>query len=122
MKQKMFDMARRLSKKSPSKFKLGCVISNKNHVISVGFNNMGKTHPKIDGAWKTLHAEAHALMGLSTKETNNCTVYVYRETKDGVPAMSKPCPLCETALREAGIKKVYYSVNYSPYWEMLRLK
>lgn len=83
---------------------------------------MGKTHPKIDGAWKTLHAEAHALMGLSTKETNNCTVYVYRETKDGVPAMSKPCPLCETALREAGIKKVYYSVNYSPYWEMLRLK
>lgn len=38
-------------------------------------------------------------------------IYVYRETKDGKMALAKPCPACEAALRDLGIKKVCYTTN-----------
>lgn len=27
------------------------------------------------------------------------------------PMMSKPCPMCQEALREAGIKKIFYTID-----------
>jgi deoxycytidylate deaminase len=109
MKPRMFELAKKLSLKSTSKFKLGCVIANKNRIVCVGHNFMEKTHPKVPSIWKTLHAELHALIGTSSLDTKGCVAYVYRETKDGQLANAKPCPMCEAALRQAGVKKVYYT-------------
>jgi len=105
----MMEVAKKLSKKSTSKFKLGCVIANKNKIVCVGHNHMEKTHPKVKSQWHTLHAELHALIGTSEVDTKGCVAYVYRETKDGKPANSRPCPMCESALRMSGIKRVYYT-------------
>jgi deoxycytidylate deaminase len=115
----MFELAKRLSYKSNSYHKLGCVIANRNRVVSVGFNNMNKTHPKANTPWKTLHAEMDALIGVDFTDVEGCTAYVYRELKSGRPAISKPCSACELALRKAGIAVVYYTTDGG--WDSLML-
>jgi len=109
MKLKMFELAKKVSQKSPSKFKLGCIIVNKSRMITFGFNDMTKTHPKVPSKWNTLHAELHAIIGTNYEDLKGCTAYIYRETKDGKLANAKPCPMCEEALRLSGIKKVFYT-------------
>lgn len=122
MKPKMFQLAQRISQKSPSRFKLGCIIAKRNKVITVGFNNMDKSHPKTKDPWKNIHAEFHALIGLSKNDSKGCTAYVYRETKDGKTANAKPCQTCEAALKLAGIKKVYYTLPIEPFYGELDLR
>ena len=46
---------------------------------------------------------------------------VYREDGDGNPVLAKPCENCQTIMKEFGIKKVYYSIPDSPYYEKLTL-
>ena len=111
MKLKFFELARRTSFKSPSKFKLGCIITNKNRVISFGFNQMHKTHPKFPTHSNTIHAELHCLIGLPYEETKGSTCYVYREAFNGNLANSRPCPVCYTALKHAGVKEICYSTR-----------
>jgi len=111
MKQRYFDLAKKLSvKSSHPKHQLGCVIVNKNRIIGVGFNKF-KTHTKSNHAFQMLHAEVDALLGLDRSVLKGCSVYVYRETKDGIPAMSRPCQACQIALKDAGIKTVHYTTD-----------
>lgn len=111
MKTRYFDLAKKMARKSPSKFKLGCVIVKKNKVISVGFNDMTKTHPQSNSSFNTLHAEVDALIGLDFDITKDCDVYVFREHKDGRLALAKPCPTCMMALRKAGIRNIYHTID-----------
>lgn len=120
MKPRMFEIAKKISYKSPSRFKLGCIIVNKNRLIGMGHNDMSKTHPKVPLRYKTLHAELHALLGLDYHETKGCVVYVYREDRSGKQVNAKPCPMCELALRQAGIKRVYYTHDSGPQCMELR--
>lgn len=111
MKQRFFELAKKLSVKSNHpKHQLGCVIVNKNRIVGVGFNKF-KTHTKSNHAFQMLHAEVDALLGVARADLKGCTAYVYRETKDGAPAMSKPCAACEIALKDAGIKTVFYTTD-----------
>lgn len=109
MKTVFFKLAKKVSFQSPSRCKVGAVVVNRNNAISVGYNNMSKTHPKAPGKYKFLHAEIKALLGLSYDETRGSDIYVYRETLNGQIAKSKPCPVCHSALQEAGIKNIYYT-------------
>lgn len=109
MKLKFFNLAKKVSKKSISKHQLGCVIVDKNKVITTGFNDTIRTHPKTPDPYQTLHAEISAVLGVPKHKLKGCTAYVYRETKDGNPANSKPCETCEEVLRKMGIKRVYYT-------------
>jgi deoxycytidylate deaminase len=115
--RRFFELARKLAHKSPSCHKLGCVIVSGNKVVSVGFNDMSKTHPKANSPFKTLHAEIDALIGLDN--ANRCDAYVFREFKDGRWAMAKSCPACELALRKAGVKRIFYTTDNG--WNMLAL-
>lgn len=111
MKHRYFDLAKKLSVKSTHpKHQLGCVLVNKNRIVGVGFNKF-KTHTKSNHAFQMLHAEVDALLGQDRSVLKGCDAYVYRETKDGQPAMSKPCQACELALRDAGIRNVYYTTD-----------
>lgn len=89
---------------------MSCVISKGNQIISVGYNK-NKTHTHSPHKYKFLHAEIVALLDNKFADLNGCTIYIYRETRDGVPAISKPCPSCMEAIRLAGIKKICYSIN-----------
>lgn len=110
MKSRFFDIAKAASKHSDHPaHKLGAVIVKGNKVVSVGFNK-NKTHTKSNHAWKRLHAEISAIIK-AKQDLTGCSIYVYRETKNGDLGMSKPCPSCFSAIRESGIKIVYYTTE-----------
>lgn len=114
-KLKLFELAKRVSLKSPSRFKLGCILVDKSRVVSVGFNNMHKSHPKIKTYGNFIHAETHCLLGLSYQETKGKTLYVYRADRWGNTANSKPCPVCYETMKIAGIKHLFYSIKGDVY-------
>ena len=117
MKLSYFNLARKASQKSPSKVKMGCVIVKKKFVCS-GYNFMTKTHTKSNSYDNYLHAEIHALIKFSnTSFTEGADVYVYRETKTGQLANSKPCDICMLALKKSKIKRVCFIEDGRFTWE-----
>lgn len=111
MKQKFFELARKLSYKSSHRqHRLGCVIVKKNQIIGLGFNQI-KTHPKSIHKYNMLHAEISALIGIGRADLKGCVAYVYRENRYNKPSNARPCEACMQALTLSGIKKVYYSYD-----------
>lgn len=133
----LIEQAKSASKRSDyRKYKLGCVIFDKQKVYSVGFN-LNKSSPiqrKYDRyrgfrvgmdfadshCWNhNVHAEIHALITLLKTRHGNLpnfgrlSILVYREDRFGGYALAKPCPACEAMIREVGIKNVYYTGNGS---------
>ena len=108
MQIKYFELAKSMCKFSNFKFKLGCVIVNKNKVIAMGHNSL-KTHPRSPSFYKFLHAETHALIKSGRKELKGSDVYVARKLKNGNSALARPCIDCEKALLEAGVENIYFT-------------
>lgn len=101
--------------RSKSKFRLGAVLVKKGRVLSFGVNDMKKSHPRQSKYIKNkefflgLHAELHAIIGVSARDLDESTLFVGRVLKNGVPALAKPCQACENLLREAGVREVYFT-------------
>jgi deoxycytidylate deaminase len=111
-----FRIARDESLKSSYRIKVGACLSEK-RPVSRGFNKL-KTYPIFANPMKhiklSIHAEIACLMQ-SRAEYKGDTIYVYRE-RDGKPALSRPCPACMTALKEHGVKHIYYTIEHSPFY------
>jgi deoxycytidylate deaminase len=115
---KFFPLARSVSRHSVhSKHKIGCVISKSGHPVSVGFNK-DKSHTGFDYG---VHAEPSAMWTSGREYIDNSTITIYRETKNGFPAMARPCPVCMKLLKNFGIRKVYYTTSDFPYFSLERL-
>lgn len=54
---------------------------------------------------------AHAEARLCRKLDYGSVVYVSRLDRAGRPTMARPCVKCETAMRNKGVKKVYFTVG-----------
>lgn len=94
-----------------SKYKMGAVIVNKKPV-SVGCN-LTKSHPTYANGEESfsIHAEIKAIISCPRSKLQGAEIWVYREDKEGNPAMAKPCLICQKYIIEAGIKKVYYTTE-----------
>jgi len=102
---------------SPSRKPVGAVLYRKRREIATAVNMDDKSHP-IQALWAErvglhekiyLHAEMAAL--IKAREDADTIVVVRLGGHDGKSLRNaKPCPICEPALRFAGIKHVYYSV------------
>lgn len=136
MKMKFFEKAKAASEMSDhAKYFLGSVVVYKNKIISVGWNTT-KGNPlqqkrnekyrfgKDDKDNGCLHAEMLALLHarpyLKGLDMSKVSIYVYRENKSGELRMSKPCPACDSYIRELGIKDIYYTGADGYCHEMLR--
>lgn len=97
------------SKSDHHQHKLGCIILNKNRIVAQGFNKV-KTSPKSNNKYNMIHAELDALRKLRNR-AEGYTALVYRSTRGGALALSKPCVSCHLALKQAGIKKVIYTTE-----------
>lgn len=108
--------AMRESRRSEHDVPMGAVLVNK-RPIARG-HNMTKTHPKYANPEKhvsiSIHAEIACLIDASAIRGD--TIYVYREDKQGWPAMARPCANCQEALRDAGVSKMIYSIPHPPYY------
>lgn len=99
------------------KHQLTAIIRNKRgQILSVGRNSYVKTHPIMQkAAFATgskerlfLHAEAAAL--LRCKDWSKAfSIEIFRFTKDGLPALAKPCPCCQYLISQTAIKKVIHT-------------
>jgi deoxycytidylate deaminase len=109
-----FRMAKKAMLLSDSRFRLGACILLKRKVISIGFNQMLRSHPLVRkyDQFDAIHAEVSAILRLKNKELLiGSTVIVYRETKDGIPTLAKPCKVCQKILKEFGISKAIYTTD-----------
>lgn len=128
--ERMFHAAHIEAEKSEYKrFHIGCVITYKHAIIGRGHNS-NKSHPmqkeynqyrnfnNTDGNYihDAVHAEILAIKSISYTtgiqiDWSKVRVYVYRICR-GKPlgyGNSKPCPACMNAIKDLGIKKVYYT-------------
>jgi deoxycytidylate deaminase len=116
----MLKLARNISLYSTFKYKVGAVIAKKNP-ISVGFNQQ-KSHPTYSiGINTTVHAEMGALIHAQFDDLSDSVVYVYREDRQGFPAIARPCEKCLQALKDRGVKKMIYSVAEYPFYKIERI-
>jgi deoxycytidylate deaminase len=108
---RFFNLARQLSLKSTHHtHRLGCVLVRGTKVIGVGYNQL-KSHPNSPDDWKTVHAEFHAVLGVSPADLHKARAYVYRESKSGDWALAKPCTSCQKLLRDCGVVEVLFTTS-----------
>ena len=109
MKPRFFELARRMTMYScHTKHRIGAVLVQKNHVVSVGANRSTQTHPKSTNRWRSIHAELDAILGVPAWRLRGSTIYVVRVTKSGLLAHSKPCADCAAMLIAAKVHRFCY--------------
>ena len=102
--------------------KVGCVVVRGHRIISSGHNHKHKCNPlqaKLDTEkYKVpcpgkLHAEIMALLPLmkSKVDLKGCSIFVYRQHKNGTLAMAKPCSSCQKVIKQLGLKKCFYTIE-----------
>lgn len=129
MRKEFFYAAKRCAEQSDyvgaSDVKIGAVAVFRRTIIARG-HNQNKTHPLQERyniyRYNThsnhyypskMHAEIELISKIRYLDINfsEVEIYVYRETKDGKKAMARPCSACTKALKDLGIKKVFYTTN-----------
>lgn len=107
-----------------NKVHIGAVAVCNHRIISSACNSL-KTNPlqkrynkyrfTADEGKHTLHAEVACLLPLISQDIdfNRVSLYIYRQHKNGNPALAKPCPSCMALIRDLGIKNIYYTGNNS---------
>jgi tRNA(Arg) A34 adenosine deaminase TadA len=86
-------------------------------VLSVGQNSYVKTHPlQAEHAIKVglperifLHAEIHAIVRCRNLEQAH-RIFISRWNESGKSLLAKPCRICDSAIKAAGIKIVEYTL------------
>ena len=113
-----FKKAKEISKNSDfNKIHIGCIAVYQGNIIGVGHNS-NKTHPvqKYYNKYRNnriycgylapkLHAE------ISYINFSKVKLYIYRSRKDQEYGLSRPCPSCMAAIKDLGIKHIYYTTN-----------
>ncbi len=120
-----FSAARAASKHAiaPTKSKsLGAALFHGGKIVALGFNIYTKTHPesRAGNYTRCIHAEQSALVKRQHYDAGGQIMYVYRETADGNPACSRPCPNCMVLLRIGGIRRIRF-INEKGKPEEIRL-
>lgn len=126
MDYKFFSKARKAAEFSDiHRTHLGCVAVYQGSVIGIGYN-MNKTHPiqkyynryrklyyHLDTYIPNLHAEISCLNSIRHLDVNFSKVklYIYRIRLDQDYGLARPCPSCMAAIKDLGIKDVYYTTN-----------
>jgi tRNA(Arg) A34 adenosine deaminase TadA len=116
-KKRFFDLATRVAENAAQGgYKHGAVLVRGNIVLNASHNKnaytrFGERFRRRDKGDATHHAELGCILGLDRSITRGADVYVVRVGRSGNLLLSKPCDMCEAALRHVGVRRVYYSLN-----------
>ena len=126
-----FNKARQIADISDyNKIHIGCVAVYQGQIIGLGCNT-NKTHPaqkfynkyrnSSDYMLPNLHAEISCLNQIKHLNINFAKVklYIYRIRKDQPFGLSRPCPSCMAAIKDLGIRDIYYTTNDGYSYERL---
>lgn len=101
---------------------IGCIAVYQGNIIGIGCN-CNKTHPmqkkynqyrkQSDSMLPKLHAEINCINSIRHLDINFSKVklYIYRIRKDQPFGLARPCPSCMAAIKDLGIRDVYYTTN-----------
>lgn len=116
MNSSLIEKVLAVAESSPSKQKVGALVLRKGKIVASACNSDRKTHPK-QAKWaeraglhpkQYLHAEVAALVRCRCDVD---TIVVARVNRQHQLRNARPCPICQLAIQEAGIKNVYYSTD-----------
>ena len=126
-----FDKARRIADISDyNRVHIGCVAVYQGQIIGIGCN-CNKTHPtqklynryreQSDSMLPKLHAEISCINQIKHLDINFTKVklYIYRIRKDQPFGLSRPCLSCMAAIKDLGIRDIYYTTNDGYAYEKL---
>jgi len=106
---KYFRLAKQFAWKSSHRVKIGSVLVRKGQVLNAGYNKIGKTHPKYP---YFLHAEMDACLGVGHRDLRGAVLYLFRINSLGVTGNCRPCSVCQSVLKELGIRDVFYTTGH----------
>lgn len=118
-----YKKAKQISKLSTyDRVRIGCIAVYKKNIIGIGYNQ-AKTNPmqtkyslyrcvsNADSINNYLHAEMACVNQIKNLDIDFSKVklFIYRENNNHNLGACKPCGACERAIRDLGIKIVYYT-------------
>lgn len=105
---------------------IGCIAVYQAHIIGMGCNT-SKTHPrqKYYNRYRNpsymsngkclpkLHAEINCINSIYNLDIqfSKVKLYVHRVGKSQAFRLSRPCPSCMAAIRDLGIRDIFYTTN-----------
>ena len=116
-----------------SNIRFAAAIVYRNKIVSIGLNH-NKSHPFQAKYARNpeaifLHAEIHAIKNalreVDVDELSKCDIYITRVKrkkagdKQFVWGLSKPCPGCQRAIVEFGIRRTIYSTDEHEKYEVM---
>jgi len=126
-----FDKARQVALISDfHKTHIGCIAVHQGQVIGLGCN-CNKTHlmqkyynryrEPSESMLPKLHAEINCINQIKHLDINFLKVklYIYRIRKDQPFGLSRPCPSCMAAIKDLGIRDIYYTSNEGYVYERI---
>ena len=135
--KKYFQKAMQVAKVSDfKKIHVGCVAVYQGNIIGIGCNT-NKTHPMqqyynryrlIDDSFEytdtllpKLHAEINCLNSIRHLDIkfSKVKLYIYRTRTSKEHGMARPCASCMAAIKDLGIKNVYYTTDSGYAYEMV---
>ena len=127
MDYKYFSKAKQVAQVSDySKVHIGCIAVYQNRIIGIGCNYNRYRIDDVDydnseSLLPKLHAEINCINQLKHLNINFSKVrlYIYRTRKDIVCGMARPCASCMQAIKDLGIREIYYTTNDGYSYEKL---
>lgn len=126
-----FDKAKQTASTSDYyKTHIGCVAVYQGSIIGIGCN-CNKTHPiqkkyniyrkPSDSMLPKLHAEINCINSIKNLDVNFAKVklYIYRIRRDQPFGLSRPYPSCMGAIKDLGIRDIYYTTNEGYVYERI---
>jgi tRNA(Arg) A34 adenosine deaminase TadA len=102
-----------MAKENDHDFKIAAVVFKGGSIIrgSINTEKFIGYRKNIFEFIPTRHAEIMCLHNMPKSKLEGCSMIVVRVNRanNGVLSAAKPCKACMTAIKSAGIKKVYYS-------------
>lgn len=135
---KFFKKAKQIAGMSDfPKVHIGCIAVYNGRIIGVGWNTE-KTHPiqKYYNRYRNadekdnkgiyfkpkLHAEINCINSIKHMDIqfNKVKLYIYRKRSSNPTGMCRPCSSCLAAIKDMGIKNIYYTTDEGYVYEKLR--
>ena len=105
--------AKKIASTSDCRHRHGAVTIRGGRVVAVGVNSYRNDMSQfniVPDLGRSIHAE-EACLRVVKGEASGAVLYVARVNRKGEEMMSKPCSSCMEKLKQAGVKRVVYTID-----------
>lgn len=121
LEMRAFQEAKLVRLNSTMNTQVGAVLTKGRKILACACNHNGTLTFRAKGIHTPIvlsrHAEVMAILQAGIENVGGSTIWVYREMKDGTPALAKPCTKnCMRFIKFVGIKHALYTISEHPYF------